>query len=59
MLKQDLKSKSEKLKYEKRLASKKSRNKKFTTNPKYVYCSMKRSNIIATKISEKDDVEEF
>ena len=33
MLKQDLKSKSEKLKYEKRLASRKSLNKKFATNP--------------------------
>ena len=59
MLKQDLKSNSGKLKYEKGLASRKSLNKKFATNPKHVYRSMKGSNIIATKIPEKADVEEF
>ena len=59
MLKQDLKSKSGRLKYEKRLASRKSLNKKFATNPKHVYRSRKGSNIIANKIPEKTDVEEF
>ena len=52
MLKQDLKSKSGKLKYEKRLAYRKYLNKKFAANPKHVYCSMKGSNIIATKIKK-------
>ena len=59
MLKQDLKSKGGKLKYEKRLASRKSLNKKFATNPKHVYRSMKGSNITATKIPEPIDVGEF
>ena len=59
MLKQDLKSKSGKLKYEIRLTSRKSLNEKFATNPKHVYHSMKGSNIIATKIPEKANVEEF
>ena len=59
MLKQDLKSKSGKLKYEIRLASRKSLNEKFATNPKHVYHSMKGSNIIATKIPEKANVEEY
>ena len=59
MLKQDLKSKSGRLKYEKRLASRKSLNKKFATNPKHVYRSMKGSNVIPNKIPEKTDVEEF
>ena len=59
MLKQDLKSRSGKLKYEIRLASRKSLNEKFATNPKHVYHSMKGSNIVATKIPEKANVEEF
>ena len=61
MLKQNLKSKSGKLKFEERLAksSKKSLNKKIAINLKHVYPSMKRSNIRATKIPEKADVEEF
>ena len=44
---------------DKEITSRKSLNKKFATNPKHVYRSMKGSNIIATKIPEKADVEEF
>ena len=58
-MKQDLKSKSGKLKYEKRLVSTRSLNKKFTVNPTHVYHSMKGSNIMTTKILEIADVEEF
>ena len=58
-MKQDLKSKSNKLKYKKRLASRKSLNKTFATNPKHIYHSVKGSNITATKIPEKAYVEEF
>ena len=42
----------------KRVASRKSLNKKVATNRKGIYCSMKESNI-ATKISEKADAKEF
>ena len=45
--------------YEKRLTSRKSLNKKLTTNPKHTYCLTKGSNIITTKIPEKADIEDF
>ena len=46
LLKQDLKSKSEKLKHEKRLSKRKRINNQFFKSPKQVYRSMKGNNVI-------------
>ena len=59
MLKQDLKNESGKLKYEKKLASRKSLNQKFSTNPNHAYHSMKGSKHHSHLIPEKADFEEF
>ena len=59
LLKQDLKSKFEKLKHEKRLSERKRINNQFFKSPKQVYQSMKEVNIIVEKLPEKDVVEKF
>ena len=59
LLKQDLKSKSEKLKHEKRLSERKRINNQFFKSPKQVYRSMKGNNIIVEKLPEKEAVEKF
>ena len=59
LLKQDLKSKSEMLKHEKRLSERKQVNNQFFKNLKQVYQSMKGNNIIVEKLPEKKAVEKF
>ena len=54
LLKPDLKSKSEKLKHEKKLSERKQINNQFFKSPKQVYRSMKGNNIIVEKLPEKD-----
>ena len=54
LLKQDLKSESEKIKHKKRLSERKRINNQFFKNLKQVYRSMKGNNIIVEKLSEKD-----
>ena len=49
----ELKRKSQKLKYEKKLTCRKFVNKKLETNPKHVQYLMNGWNIITTKIREK------
>ena len=59
LLKQDVKSKSEMLKREKRLSERKQVNNQFFKNLKQVYQSMKGNNIIVEKLPEKKAVEKF
>ena len=59
LLKQDLKSKSEMLKHEKRLSERKQVNNQFFKNLKQVYQSMKGNDIIVEKLPEKKAVENF
>ena len=59
LLKQDLKSKSEMLKHEKRLSERKQVNNQFFKNLKQAYQSMKGNNIIVEKLPEKKAVEKF
>ena len=59
LLKQGLKSKSEKLKHEKRLSERKRINNQFFKSPKQVYRSMKGNNIIVEKLPGKEAVEKF
>ena len=59
LLKQDLRSKSEKLKHEKRISERKRTNNRFFKSPKQVYRSMKGNNIIVEKLPEKEAVEKF
>ena len=59
LLKQDLKSKSEKLKHDKRLSERKQINNQFFKSLKQVYRSMKGNSIIVEKLSEKEVVEKF
>ena len=59
LLKQDLKSKSEMLKHEKRLSERKQVNNQFFKNLKQVYQSMKGNNIIVEKLPGKKAVEKF
>ena len=59
LLKQDLRSKSEKLKHEKRISERKRINNRFFKSPKQVYRSMKGNNIIVEKLLEKEAVEKF
>ena len=49
LLKQDLRSKSENLKYEKRISERKRISNRFFKSPKQVYRSMKGNNIIVEK----------
>ena len=56
---QNLKAKSEKLKYNKPRIERKSINNKFRKNPKAVYRSMKGNNINATEIPITEDIESF
>ena len=59
LLKQDPRSKSEKLKHEKRISERKQINNRFFKSPKQVYRSMKGNNIIVEKLLEKEAVEKF
>ena len=59
MLKQDLKSKTEKLKYQKKIIERKKINKLFYKDPKKVHRTMKGSTITPTSISFKLNVEKF
>ena len=59
LLKQDLKSKSERLKQEKRLSERKRITNQFFKIPKQVYQSMKGNKIIVDKLPEKDAVVKF
>ena len=59
LLKQDLRSKSEKLKHEKRISERKRINNRFFKSPKQVYRSMKGNNIIVEKLPRKEAVEKF
>ena len=58
LLKQDLRSKSEKLKHEKRISERKRINNRFFKSPKQVYRSMKGNNIVE-KLPEKKAAEKF
>ena len=57
--KQDLRSKYEKLKHEKRIPERKRINNWFFKSPKQVYRSMKENNIIVKKLPEKEALEKF
>ena len=57
LLKQDLRSKSEKLRHEKRISERKRISNRFFNSPKQVYRSMKGNNIIVEKLPEKEEVE--
>ena len=57
--KQNVKSKSEKLGYEKRLSERKQINYQFFKSPKQVYRSMKGNNIIVEKLTEKETDEKL
>ena len=59
MLKQDLKSKIEKLKYQKKIIEGKKINKLFYKDPKKVYTAMKGSTITPNSIPSKQNVEMF
>ena len=59
MLKQDLKSKTEKLKYQKKIIERKKINKLFYKDPKKVYRTMKGSTITPKSIPSKQNVETF
>ena len=59
ILKQKLKTKSEKLKYHKKLFERKSINHKFNYDPKSVYRTMKGNCVTAEKIPTKNEIETF
>ena len=59
MLKQDLKSKTEKLKYQKKIIERKKINKLFNKDPKKVYRTRKGSIITPKSIPFKQHVETF
>ena len=59
LLKQGLKSKSEKLKHDRKLSERKRINNQFSKSPKQVYRSMKGNNIIVEELPEKEAVEKF
>ena len=59
MLKQDLKSKTEKLKYQKEIIERQEINKLFYKDPKKVYTTMKESTITPKSIPSKQNVETF
>ena len=58
-LKQDLKSKTEKLRYQKKIIERKKINKLFYKDPKKVYRAMKGSTITPKNIPSKQNVEMF
>ena len=59
ILKQELKSKAEKLRHHKKLAKSKRINKQFFHNPKKVYRSMKRDAISIENVPAKEGAESF
>ena len=59
MLKQDLKSKTEKLKYQKKIIERKKINKLFYKDPKKVYRTMKWSTITPKSIPSEQNVRRF
>ena len=59
LLKQDLRSKSEKLKHEERISERKPINNQFFKNRKQVYRLMKGNNVIVEKLPEKEAIEKF
>ena len=59
MLKQDLKSKTEKLKYQKKIIERKKINKLFYKDPKKVYRRIKGSTITPKSIPSKQNVATF
>ena len=59
MLKQDFKSKTENLKYQKKIIERKKINKLFYKDPKKFHRTMKGSTITPTSISFKQNVEKF
>ena len=59
LLKQDLRSKSEKLKHENRISERKRIGNRFFKSLKQVHQSMKGNNIIVEKLPEKEAVEKF
>ena len=56
IIKQNLKTKSEKLKYHKKLHQRKTINHELSYDPKSTYLSVKGSSIAAEKIPTKDNV---
>ena len=59
MMKQDLKSKTEKLKYQKKIIEIRKINKLFYKDPKKVYTTIKGSTITPKSIPSKQNVETF
>ena len=59
MLKQDLKSKTAKLRYQKKIIERKKINKQFYKDPKKVYRTMKGWTVTPKSISSKQNVEIF
>ena len=59
ILKQELKSKSEKLKYQKKLIERKRINMIFQTNPKKVFRSFKENSVILKAMPSQENVETF
>ena len=59
MLKEDLKSKTEKLRYQKKIIERKKTKKLFCKDPKKVYRAMKGSTITPKNIPSKQNVETF
>ena len=59
MLQQELKARSERLKYQKQLSERRTLKKRFAMNPKSVYRQMKGDNKSAKKIPLKEDVESY
>ena len=59
LLKQDLRSKSGKLKHEERISERKPINNRFFKNRKQVYRLMKGNNVIVEKLPEKEAIEKF
>ena len=58
-LKQELKSKADNLRHQKRLIERKKINKQFTFNPKKIYRNMKGDKIEVDKIPTKESIEQF
>ena len=59
MLKQDLKNKTKKLRYQKKIIERQKINKLFCKDPKKVYRAMKGSTITSKSIPSKQNVETF
>ena len=58
-LKQELKSKADNLRHQKRLIERKNINRHFSFNPKKIYRNMKGDKIEVDKIPTKESIEQF